>query len=104
MRKPEFRTRLDIIIREVCATYDLTKDELMSQNRTRHIVRPRQIAMYLGHQHTLLSYLELGRRFSGRDHTTVMHAVSTTQARIGANPDLANEIFRLQKKLVQHRV
>jgi hypothetical protein len=59
----------------VCAEYNITLSELLSQRRHKNIVRPRQVAMYLCKTLTDRSFPEIGRRFGGRDHTTVISAV-----------------------------
>lgn len=58
----------------VCSVYGLTKSELLSARRYKNVCRPRQFAMWLAKSRTSLSLPEIGRRFGGRDHTTVLHA------------------------------
>jgi hypothetical protein len=71
------RRRVSIaeIINIVAEVYGITKTDILSARRTAKIVRPRQEAMWLAKEFTLFSYPEIGRRFEGRDHTTVLHAV-----------------------------
>jgi hypothetical protein len=71
------RRRVSIaeIINIVAEVYGITKNDILSARRTAKIVRPRQEAMWLAKEFTLFSYPEIGRRFEGRDHTTVLHAV-----------------------------
>jgi len=64
----------------VSAHYDLKPVDLVSARRAVVVARPRQIAMYLAKQLTQRSLPEIGRRFGGRDHTTVIHAVRTIEA------------------------
>ncbi|MBN9033185.1 MAG: chromosomal replication initiator protein DnaA [Rhizobiales bacterium] len=69
------RVRIEDIQRVVARHYNVSRQELVSNRRTRVIVKPRQIAMYLSKTLTPRSFPEIGRRFGGRDHTTVLHAV-----------------------------
>jgi chromosomal replication initiator protein len=64
------------------------------------VVRPRQIAMYLAKTLTLRSLPEIGRRFGGRDHTTVLHAVRKIEGLVGNDNMLAEEV-ELLKRLLQ---
>ena len=73
---------------------------LLSSRRTANVVRPRQIAMYLAKTLTLRSLPEIGRRFGGRDHTTVLHAVRKIESLVGNDNVLAEEI-ELLKRLLQ---
>ena len=66
---------VDKIQRVVAGAFDITLDELISKRRARAIARPRQVAMYLCKRLTTRSLPDIGRRFGGKDHTTVMHAV-----------------------------
>src|SRR3546814_14948434 len=78
---------IDEIQRAVCAHYRLDKSEMASKRRVRAIARTRQVAMYLAQELTPRSYPEIGRRFGGRDHSTVIYAVSTVEAlRVAAGP------------------
>lgn len=72
--------RTEDIQRAVARKFGLTKAELLSERRDRMIVRPRQIAMYLCKRMTTRSLPEIGRRFGGMDHTTVIHAVRKIEA------------------------
>lgn len=72
--------RTEDIQRAVARKFGLTKAELLSERRDRMIVRPRQIAMYLCKRMTKRSLPEIGRRFGGMDHTTVIHAVRKIEA------------------------
>jgi chromosomal replication initiator protein len=71
----------------------------LSSRRTANVVRPRQIAMYLAKTLTLRSLPEIGRRFGGRDHTTVLHAVRKIEGLIGKDNALAAEIESLKSQL-----
>ena len=74
------RVTIDDIQRKVSEHYSLSSGELSSQRRSREIARPRQIAMYLAKHLTNRSMPEIGRKFGGRDHTTVMHAIKRVQS------------------------
>ena len=69
------RVRIEDIQRIVARQYNVSRADLLSSRRTANVVRPRQVAMYLAKILTLRSLPEIGRRFGGRDHTTVLHAV-----------------------------
>ncbi len=69
----------------------------MSNRRTRVIVKPRQVAMYLSKTMTPRSFPEIGRRFGGRDHTTVLHAVRKIEEMIAADQKLSHEIELLRR-------
>lgn len=79
--------------------YGVPRTEFLSNRRTRAVVRPRQIAMFLAKKLTTRSLPEIGRFFGGRDHTTVLHAVRKIEAEITENPELATEILELQKRI-----
>ena len=83
LRAYDRRVTIEEIKKKVAEHYGLKVADLESPNRSRSIVRPRQIAMYLARLLTPRSYPEIGRRFGNRDHTTVMHAVETITASDG---------------------
>jgi chromosomal replication initiator protein len=94
------RVKIEDIQRTVARHYDVSRSDLLSSRRTAKVVRPRQIAMYLAKTLTLRSLPEIGRRFGGRDHTTVLHAVRKIENLVGLNPTIAEEI-ELLKRLLQ---
>ncbi|WP_226576499.1 helix-turn-helix domain-containing protein [Acuticoccus sediminis] len=69
------KPKIEDIQRVVCQHYGISRGDLVSERRTKAIVRPRQVAMYLCKMLTPRSLPEIGRRFGNRDHTTVLHAV-----------------------------
>jgi chromosomal replication initiator protein len=71
----------------------------LSSRRTANVVRPRQVAMYLAKTLTLRSLPEIGRRFGGRDHTTVLHAVRKIENLVSNDTSLAEEIELLKRQL-----
>jgi chromosomal replication initiator protein len=93
------RVRIEDIQKIVARQFNVGRTDLLSNRRTRQIVRPRQIAMYLAKTMTPRSLPEIGRRFGGRDHTTVLHAVRKIEGMISADNKLAQEI-ELLKRLI----
>ncbi len=93
------RVKIEDIQRIVSKHYNVSKADLLSARRTRTIVRPRQIAMYLAKMMTPRSLPEIGRRFGNRDHTTVLHAVRKIEELARADVTLAQEIELLKRML-----
>jgi len=91
------RVRIEDIQRVVARHYNVSRQELVSNRRTRVIVKPRQIAMYLSKTLTPRSFPEIGRRFGGRDHTTVLHAVRKIEELISGDQKLSQEIELLRR-------
>jgi chromosomal replication initiator protein len=100
VRAPELRkVRIEDIQRVVARQYNVSRSDLVSARRTANVVRPRQISMYLAKTLTLRSLPEIGRRFGGRDHTTVLHAVRKIEGLIATDTALATEIEALKDQL-----
>ena len=97
MNNPIPEGRVDDILRVVSKHYNVSRADLLSQRRTATVVKPRQIAMYLAKTLTLRSLPEIGRRFGGRDHTTVLHAVRKIDGLIATDRALADEIEVLKR-------
>ncbi|WP_245418333.1 MULTISPECIES: chromosomal replication initiator protein DnaA [Cohaesibacter] len=93
------RIRIEDIQRVVSKHYNVSRSDLLSSRRTRTIVRPRQIAMYLSKMLTPRSLPEIGRRFGGRDHTTVLHAVRKIEELAGSDNALQQEIEMLKRNI-----
>jgi chromosomal replication initiator protein len=91
------RVRIEDIQRIVARHYNVSKTELLSNRRTRTIVKPRQVAMYLAKVMTPRSLPEIGRRFGGRDHTTVLHAVRKIEGLSGSDTTMAQELELLRR-------
>ncbi|GKX33035.1 MAG: chromosomal replication initiator protein DnaA [Rhizobiaceae bacterium MnEN-MB40S] len=91
------RVRIEDIQRIVSRHYSVSRQEMISNRRTRTIVKPRQIAMYLSKTMTPRSFPEIGRRFGGRDHTTVLHAVRKIEGLLEQDTKLAHEIELLRR-------
>jgi len=93
------RVKIEDIQRVVARQYNVSRADLLSSRRTANVVRPRQVAMYLAKTLTLRSLPEIGRRFGGRDHTTVLHAVRKIENLVGNDTSLAEEIELLKRQL-----
>ncbi|RDV03920.1 chromosomal replication initiator protein DnaA [Undibacter mobilis] len=93
------RVKIEDIQRIVARQYNVSRSDLLSSRRTANVVRPRQVAMYLAKTLTLRSLPEIGRRFGGRDHTTVLHAVRKIEGLVGNDVTLSEEIEILKRQL-----
>ena len=93
------RVKIEDIQRVVARQYNVSRADLLSSRRTANVVRPRQVAMYLAKLLTLRSLPEIGRRFGGRDHTTVLHAVRKIENLVSTDSALAGEIELLKRQL-----
>lgn len=87
------------IIAAVADHYGLSRIDLLSARRTHTVVRPRQLAMWLAATLTHASLPEIGRRFGGRDHTTVLHARRATDKRIEGDPCLRADATAIVDRL-----
>tara|TARA_Y100001970_G_scaffold38380_1_gene47324 strand:- start:3375 stop:4769 length:1395 start_codon:yes stop_codon:yes gene_type:complete len=83
----------------VAAHFNLNLQEMLSPRRSRSLARPRQIAMYLAKQHTTNSLPDIGRKFSNRDHTTVIHAVRKIEELIKKDNEVKQNVNEINKKL-----
>ncbi len=97
-REPK-RVKIEDIQRIVARHYNVSRADILSARRTATVVRPRQIAMYLSKVLTLRSLPEIGRRFGGRDHTTVLHAVRKIDSLVGSDTALAEDVDLLKRML-----
>ena len=97
-REPR-RVRIEDIQKLVASRYNVSRSDILSERRTAAVVKPRQIAMYLSKILTPRSLPEIGRRFGGRDHTTVLHAVRKIEKAIGADKSLSEEVELLKRML-----
>ena len=84
----------------VASHYNLNIKEMLSSRRSRSLARPRQIAMYLAKQHTTNSLPDIGRKFSNRDHTTVIHAVKKIDELIKNDNEIKQSVIEIRKKLL----
>jgi len=97
-REPK-RVKIEDIQKRVATHYNVSRADLLSSRRTAAVVMPRQIAMYLAKSLTLRSLPEIGRRFGGRDHTTVLHAVRKIDNLCNNDAALREEIDLLKRLL-----
>jgi chromosomal replication initiator protein len=97
-REPK-RIKIEDIQKLVASRYNVSRSDILSERRTAAVVKPRQIAMYLSKVLTLRSLPEIGRRFGGRDHTTVLHAVRKIEKLIGEDNVLGDEVELLKRML-----
>ena len=74
---------------------------MCGKQRDKHIVMPRQIAMYMIRQETQVSLLEIGLLFGGRDHSTVLHACEKIDQAVNLNPTLRREIVAIREQLLR---
>ena len=95
------RIKIDEILKVISRHFGVSKSDLLSERRHRSVVWPRQIGMYLAKQLTSRSLPEIGRRFGGRDHTTVLHAIRKIEQHLAGNPRLKDELEELKKLLGQ---
>jgi chromosomal replication initiator protein len=93
------RITIDEIQRTVCHFYRIDRAEMSSKRRARAVVRPRQVAMYLSKVLTPRSYPEIGRKFGGRDHSTVIHAVRLIEDLRTRDADMDGDVRSLLRQL-----
>jgi chromosomal replication initiator protein len=89
------------IAQAVAEYYHISEEAMCGKQRDKHIVMPRQIAMYLIRQETEVSLLEIGQLFGGRDHSTVLHACEKIDREININPTLRREIVAIREQLLR---
>ena len=99
LRTGERRITVDDIQKAVSEYYGMKQADLLSDRRNRAIARPRQVAMWLCKQMTTRSLPDIGRRFGGRDHTTVLHAVRKIEELKGVDAPIAADVEALLRKL-----
>ncbi len=99
LRSHDRRITIDEIQKKVIQHYSLKMDDMHSARRARAVARPRQIAMYLAKQLTQRSLPEIGRKFGGRDHTTVMHAVKKIEELMNLDDTIAQDVDVIQRSL-----
>lgn len=99
LRANDRRVTIDEIQRKVAEFYNIRLSDMLSARRARAVARPRQVAMYLAKQLTTRSLPEIGRKFGGRDHTTVMHAVRKIDELRESDVSLCDEVDTLRRML-----
>jgi len=100
---PENKVTIDLIQSTVCKFYKISKNEMLSSRRSRYLVRPRQTAIYLTKILTSKSLPEIGREFSNRDHTTIIHSVKTIEKLKKDDPELNSNIDLLKNKILYNK-
>ncbi len=99
LRASDRKVTVDEIIRKCCQHYNIRMTDMLSPRRARAVARPRQIAMYLSKMLTQRSLPDIGRKFGGRDHTTVLHAVRKIEQLCETDSGMAEDIELLRRML-----
>lgn len=99
LRASDRKVTIDEIMRRVSEHYNIRMSDMLSPKRTRTVARPRQVAMYLAKNLTARSLPEIGRRFGGRDHTTVLHAVRKIEELKAIDNQIAEDVELLRRML-----
>jgi chromosomal replication initiator protein len=99
LRASDRKLTIEEIQRKVAEHYNIRLADMIGPKRLRTIARPRQVAMYLAKQLTARSLPEIGRRFGGRDHTTIMHGVRKIEELMAADSQLADDLQLLRRML-----
>ena len=99
----ENKVTIDLIQTIVCQFFKISKNEMLSARRSRYLVRPRQTAIYLAKLLTSKSLPEIGRSFSNRDHTTVIHSVKTIEKLRKEDKELNSNIDNLKNKILYNK-
>ena len=96
----ENKVTIDLIQTIVCKFFKISKNEMLSSRRSRYLVRPRQTAIYLTKILTSKSLPEIGREFSNRDHTTIIHSVKTIEKLKQKDPLMVENIDKLKNQIL----
>ena len=99
----ENKVTIDLIQSVVCKFFKISKNEMLSSRRSRYLVRPRQTAIYLTKILTSKSLPEIGREFSNRDHTTIIHSVKTIEKLKEKDPEMTNNINNLKNQILYNK-
>ena len=99
----ENRVTIDLIQSIVCKFFKISKNEMLSSRRSRYLVRPRQTAIYLTKILTSKSLPEIGREFSNRDHTTIIHSVKTIEKLKNEDNELSSNIDKLKNRILYNK-
>ncbi len=99
LKHSDRKVTVEEIQRKVCEHFNIRLSDLLGPKRVRTIARPRQVAMWLAKRMTTRSLPEIGRRFGGRDHTTVMHGVRRIEELKAADTQLAEDVEMLRRTL-----
>ena len=98
----ENKVSVENIQQKVASYFKISTNEMLSPRRSRYLVRPRQIAMFLTKKYTTKSLPDIGRNFSNRDHTTVIHAVKTIEKLMNINPEIRQDIDLIKKQILKN--
>ncbi|AFS48045.1 hypothetical protein HIMB5_00013070 [alpha proteobacterium HIMB5] len=96
----ENKVTIDLIQTLVCKFFKISKNEMLSARRSRYLVRPRQVAIYLTKILTSKSLPEIGREFSNRDHTTIIHSVKTIEKLKENDSEMVENINKLKNQIL----
>ncbi len=99
----ENKVTIDLIQTIVCKFFKISKNEMLSSRRSRYLVRPRQTAIYLTKILTSKSLPEIGREFSNRDHTTIIHSVKTIEKIKEKDPEMVDNINKLKNQILYNK-
>lgn len=99
LRATDKKVTMDEILKRTCEYYKIRQVDMMSQNRQRAIARPRQMAMYLCKRLTQRSLPEIGKKFGGRDHTTILYGVRKIEELMQADSQIAEDAELLRRTL-----
>jgi len=99
----ENKVTIDLIQTTVCKFFKISKNEMLSSRRSRYLVRPRQTAIYLTKILTSKSLPEIGREFSNRDHTTIIHSVKTIEKLKENDLEMTNNINNLKNQILYNK-
>lgn len=100
LKSNDKRLTIEDIQRRVCEHYTIKLSDMLSAKRTQNITKPRQIAMYLSKVLTSKSLPEIGKKFGGKDHTSVLHSVRKIESAIQDDPELNDEVERFKRLLL----
>ena len=94
---------IEDVQRAVCEHFGLSLNELKSKRRTQSVASARQVAMYIARKLVRASFPQIGQKFGGRDHSTVMHAQSVVERRLAEDPAFRSAIEALERALTVQR-
>jgi chromosomal replication initiator protein len=101
IKDKETTITIDSIQKMVSSYFDLKPKDLRSQRRLKQVVVPRQIGMYLARKLTHSSLIEIGEKFGGKDHSTVIHSIKKTEEKINNDPYTKSVIADLMKMIAE---
>lgn len=99
VRWTDFPPTIDLIKGAVCREFGVSRFDLESARRTHDVVLPRQVGIYLARKLTARSMPDIGRRFGGRDHSTIVHAIRKISHRLCVDPELAGRVATIKESI-----